>query len=967
MLKREVNMQFWRCLGLGLVLGCLNFNPQLFAQTSIYSIIYRPAGIAYEVVKTVHFDVIYQAGFQEQALEAAYQLEVHYDSTRSLVGTSHRFRMPVVLNAFNDRSNGYVTPVPFKQEVELPRIRTDGLSLRSASWLETVMPHELVHAVQGEYRAGFGLGGLLRWFSPDLARAVNFGIPPGITEGWAVYYESSFRSGSGRLNHSIFNMEFRAAMLSDKPWSLAQMLEAPSYTYPFDRFYNGGGHWVEYLYANGYGRTIGRALQLQNRFPLWGYGMSWWLANRKEPVWYYNAFRDEIRATEQARLDDLGVLTDPTVVASKTGRIHRRPLWLDNEHVVVYARGYALRRGLYRIHTQTGERTLLSYQRVLGDWSYALSDDARRLYFARYDPDPLVGIQAEASSYVLDLAERTVEALGAGARHFAPVEGPDGVLWTLRNRGQFTEWYTHQADGTTIQVAPWERATIQALLPRPSSDATYVLMNVAGYQGLFSVSFAGQQVDGTIPVILFEEASVLQATWSRDGRYVLFSADLGGIPNVYAFDVESQAVRRLTNAAFGALDPALSPDQRTVAYIDYQHEQYNLVTIPFDWEAGVDVPVADWQGGFDSDWESQLMTPAIPLMAATEGPAKPYRAIRYIAPRSLFPTISYEDERTSNPDDVELGVAVGLALQGTDPLETWRYNVEGFYQHHRLWGRAAFQGAGNALRPTLSLFSEPSTVLALRTLPNGEVETLRVGREERGVGVRLETPITLEQNVFSSRVSLALRADYEEERLFDDNGDDLRDFIGRFTLRPAVQYSHRLQSNARDLVPNTGAVLTVNSLLDLSVEEGQARQAMLARATVYVPLLMQQNIGLALNAGLLTQNRGSIYTLDFFMPRGHEDVFLGQGTFVRYGAEVTVPISYIDNGFVLAPIYFRALYAFGFAESLHPSDDWSETERVSALGGGLGLQMRILSFASIDFRVAYSYRPHQGDGEIVFR
>lgn len=936
------------------------------AQTSIYSVIYRPPEVSYQVFRTSHFDVIFQEGFFEQAREAAFHLEAHYDGTRSLIGTRRTFRMPVVLNGFNDRSNGYVTPVPFKQEVELTRIRNDGLSFRSDSWLETVMPHELAHAVHGEFKAKFGVGSVLRWFSPDLARAINLGIPPGITEGWAVYYESSFREGSGRLNHSIFNMEFRAAMLSKKPWSLAQMLEAPSYTYPFDRFYNGGAHWVEYLYENGHGEALQKAQQLQNRMPLWGYGVSWWFANKKEPAVLAKSFIQETRTREQERLEDLGTLSQPTVVATATGRIHRRPLWLNDNEVFAYAAGYNLRPGLYRFDVQTRKRTRVSAQRVVGDWSYALDSNKSHVLFARYDPDPFVGIKALATPYRLNLQNRSVQPLLSGESGLAPVEGPGDVLWMLENRGQFTDWYAHVGN-ENVKVTPWERVNIVSLLPSPNGAHTYVLMNVAGMQGVFAVTFEGQQVNAVEPVILFADASVHQATWSDDSEQLVFTADVGGIPNVYLFDRAAQTVQRLTNAPFGALDPALSPNGQTLAYIDYQHEQYNLVTLSMQETVREAVPSAVWQSGYRLPWRSELMTSGTVEDVAIEGEVMPYRSFRHVKPRSLFPTISYTDEQTSNDEDTELGVRVGLALQGTDPLETWRYNVEGYYQHHRLWGLASVQTGANLLRPSLLLFSEPSTVLARRQTGEDTFDVVRVGREERGVGVQVFTPITLESNVFRSQLSMVARVDYEEERLFDDNGDDLRDFIGRFTFRPLVRYSHRVQSNSRDLVPNTGVIFSVNGLVDAAVEEGEARQALLAEASLYLPFFMQHNIGLELDAGLISQNQGSIYNLDFFMPRGQENIFLGEGTFIRYGAEMTLPLAYIDNGFMLAPLYFRALYAYGFAESLHPTDDWSDVSRVSSVGGGIGLQLRLLSVASLDLRVAYAYRLEAGDGEVVFR
>ena len=115
----------------------------------------------------------------------------------------------------------------------------------------------------------------------------------------------------------------------------------------------------------------------------------------------------------------------------------------------------------------------------------------------------------------------------------------------------------------------------------PTDETVAVLLNVGGRQGLFKASFDADGVPTLEPWLLFDEATIHDACWSADGRYLLFSADPGGITNVYAYDRHTDRVLKLTNVAYGALEPSLSPDGRTLAFVAYQHEQYDLVQIPF--------------------------------------------------------------------------------------------------------------------------------------------------------------------------------------------------------------------------------------------------------------------------------------------------------------------------------------------------------------------------------------------------
>ena len=59
---------------------------------------------------------------------------------------------------------------------------------------------------------------------------------------------------------------------------------------------------------------------------------------------------------------------------------------------------------------------------------------------------------------------------------------------------------------------------------------------------------------------------VLNPAWSPDGRYIAFSALIGGFNDLYAYDLEKSAVLRLTEDPYAELDPAWSPDGKQIAF-----------------------------------------------------------------------------------------------------------------------------------------------------------------------------------------------------------------------------------------------------------------------------------------------------------------------------------------------------------------------------------------------------------------
>ncbi len=960
---------FW---GGGVVLFLVGlFCPPVCAQSDAYGVVYRPDAVNYRILKTDRFDYVYQKGTEEMVRRTAEAFAESWAGTDSLVGPVEKeFHVPVVINDFNDRSNGFVHTFPFRQEIEAPSIKSDPLIARASSWPAAVAPHELVHAAHAEVDGTVGIGSLIRPFAPDLARQLNLLAPRGLVEGVAVYRESHLEPGAGRLNAPLFQMKAKAAMTSDDPWSLTQMWEPPAYTQPFDRQYVGGANAFRYLVERGESvsaEAFQTSVTWHNRLPFVGHGIWLSLSTGQFPHQIRNDVQSALRQTFQADLDRRRPFTEETVVAGEDGLNHRRPYWIDDDTLVAYVHGYDVRPGFYRIDAETGDRTAIRVQELTEDRVYRLGRDTSALYAGRYVQDPFVPRQEIAEVERIDVRTGSATQVTKGGRAFSPAQGKNGILYAATNDGPFARWSVVTEQGTTKSLTPKAPRSVREIAPSPRTSTIALLINEDGRQGLYRTDAPVESPVEPSPWLALHDSVIYDLSWGPNGRYLLFSADLDGTPNVYAYDTDTDRVVQLTNVAFGALEPTLSPDRSTLAFVNYRHERFDLVRIPFRPDSATVVPDSLIRRGEAPAGRPRTDHPERDSVSLDVDDARSYAAGKHLAPRMVYPTLHGEGDEEpvlENLRSSPLGVGVGVGVQGADPLQRWAYRATSYWQTGRLWGEARLESGAWLLRPSVSLYDRAYSTLARDA--RGQRFTVPV--EERGATMGFRLPVTLRSNVYQSHLQMSLDTQVRQTRLFGDPLPEPTDYRTRVTVRPEVAWRYRLQQNRRDVVPNTGLVLGGRAEIDAWTDERANGHGGLAQLDVYVPALRTLHTGVRVGVRALFQSREAVFNTGSFVPRGHSSVQqLPSGPFLQFEAEVTQPVWYIDEGVTLLPFYAKALSVYGFGETLGQVEQGRWREAVSSVGGGLRLECRVFYGFDLDLRVGAAYRPGPNDVVTIYR
>jgi WD40 repeat protein len=188
--------------------------------------------------------------------------------------------------------------------------------------------------------------------------------------------------------------------------------------------------------------------------------------------------------------------------------------------------------------------------------------------------EPLKEKTVEPSHYGRQLISGKTQATGLNV---GPVVSPDGshiVFYSAR-------------DLFSIEMFLWDAKTgqIERRVTKTATDPHFQSLEFinsagsfddSGRQFLFSSLVDGRPALDVIDVdngdlrreIPFPTlGEILHPAWSPDGRYVAFSAQSGGLTDLYLYDLQRDSLRRLTNDAFADLEPSWSPDGTKIAFV----------------------------------------------------------------------------------------------------------------------------------------------------------------------------------------------------------------------------------------------------------------------------------------------------------------------------------------------------------------------------------------------------------------
>lgn len=947
--------------------------PALPVQAQFYGTQYRAPGQKWMEVNTEQFRLIYPGRYQKEAYRSLAILESEYAEVRDLVGGDFR-RVPFILNPENDRSNGFVSPMNFRSEVEISPIISKSMNPKSGGWLELVLPHELVHTLHFSSDPK-SFTRLLTIFSPDMRRSVHAAAPLGFLEGIAVQYESHHTvSQAGRGNYPYFRNQFRSVLGTSQEWSMGQLIHTTTYTPPFNRHYIGGYEFVNWLLYN-YGMdSMKQAIEFHYHYPFLGFGTALRHETGLWPGELYNRFNEEKKEKESERLAELGNSTDSLskeIPFSATCKRLHRPRWLDNNTLVFYGQACNRTYGFYTYQLDSDSLDLLKEVSISDDFIYSLSEDKNHLAYSRYHSHVLFDNLYQGDLHRLNIETGNSERITKSKRLFSPswfsgdllavqtVASEMGLVRINPQKGEVVQEYSKPDHSTIVQSAP------NHFYP----GNTAIVGRIKNIQGIW---FENLEDDASIldgdPGVVFGNGSIFDLSWHPTEEKLLFVSDHTGVMNIFEYDLSSEEIHQLTDSQFNVFEASYSPDGSRIAYIQQDENEQTVHILNVDDALWKPIVQSEWQ--FDEEIEKGFERPQmrhnVEADASTILPKSYSTGFAWLKPRLWLPT--YEETNGFHRP--------GLTFESVDVMNSQAYSIDMSVMADRFWYDASYTYKGFYPGFQFNLFDVPS-LESFRT-DDEETETFQeLLQQSRGASLRVPIPLTLENNMRFSSLFFEPQYFVSQIRFLDPylSSVPVSGFGTRHTLGFRTVFNWNIRQFIRDVQPNSGWAFFIEGRHALNTDQFTIeteqllidgtlvkRRGLRAGITTFLSPLKRWNQSLRLSGRVYTQMEVPVFgIISRYSDLFSENPLPGANNVGLLDTRYTIPLIYPEDGGLLLPFYLSNIYLVLFSQTVADFDrpDYLSESR-SVLGAGIRSRFR-LSNLTFDLGIAIGWEPRTND------
>ncbi|MGC9341371.1 MAG: TolB family protein [Bacteroidales bacterium] len=905
----------------------------LFIQvTQVYSQFYEygqvPPSVKWKTIEGNHFKVIYPEEIQREAFKTLVTLEKNYFLNSQQLN-HEPVKVPLILHNHTVRSNGFVSWAPKRMEFFMfPDVNSI-----SHEWSTHLALHEFRHVVQVD-KLNQGITKFLTTLLGEqgIGPAVAM-VPFWFLEGDAIYAETSL-SESGRGRSPEFEMRIKAHLLQDKkPWSYSKSYLGSYKNYVPD-YYQYGYQMVTYGREK-YGEELWpKILRYTGRNP--------WLINpfslalKKETGRMIKGLYDSTVHHIKNHWEEQYQLRQPEEYPLKNNKkkklytSYNFPQLTEEGEIIAVKSGLDIIDRLVKIDAE-GNEEIIYIPGIL--YSGRISYSRNRIIWDEYQPDFRWINKSSSILKEYNMESGKMRIISMNSRYSSPDYSYSGdtivaVETTLSN--DFNLVFISALDGGVFNKVP-SPDNIQLLDPAWVDKSDKIVAIGLDERGKQLILY-DRSKDEWEELLWTSEINIYDPV--SQGDYIYFTGTFAGVNDIYAYHLGEGQLFRLTQSRFGAFQPDVSADGKSLVFADYTSMGYNIVSKELKMEEFNEYrqQTISEQPFFRYGDASPELKPVIkPEVDAS------FQPVKYNKLKSLFKFHSwapfYFDY--TNLDLENPSINPGITLLSQNMLSTAVSMIGYEYKEGDHYLHTSFTYKG--WLPVIDIsynFGGLPTVVPYEEVPQPE-------RVKTSSNISLNTwiPLTLYSGKWITGFQPSLRVSYQNDYFY--YVDDASYKKGITYTEPRLYFYTYQRTAYRDLQPRFGLILDYKSIA-APFEDEQRGSNRAFRSTLYLPGIIRGQ-GLKLKAEWQQQNpERYLFGNILSFARGFDPLIATALT--KYSADYAMPLLYPDLD-LKGVLYITRLRANLFTDYIYGEDMRIFTEeglkRITGSYRSAGIELNI--------------------------
>jgi WD40-like Beta Propeller Repeat len=535
--------------------------------------------LVFRTIETEHFKIHYHQGLERTARLTATICEEVYVDISIQFGWAVKGPIDVVITDSTDSANGSASVI-YRPVIRLYATSpNEESSLQNHDhWLRTLITHEYTHITHIDIH-----GGVSKVINSVLGKVYlpNQISPRWFIEGIAVLNETE-KTSFGRIRSAIYPGYLRTAAFEGTLLSLGELTNE---TRDFPRGSNPyiyGSQFMNFVHDRFGFEEIVEICHIYGDSTIpFGLNRAFKQALGVDLVTLYDEWIESIHAEAEATRDRLSLdgITESRRLTFG-GESKGQPVFAPDGKSLFLAIGNGDEKaGVFQILPDGKKLEKLFLSSAKTPLSF---DRSGRIYYTR--GAPFKNTYFFHDVFVVNHPGDDPHRLTTGLRSLDVAVSPRGdELAVVINESGTTKLALADDRGNLLRTLVDSAPEDQVWAPSwsPTGDKIAAIIRRGAQVDLALVN----PEDGAVEFITDDRSLESSPAFDASGRYLVFTSDRSGIQNIYAYDFSRREIRQSTNVLTGAHSPGVSPDGKTLAYLQYSTKGYDLHLTSFDPES----------------------------------------------------------------------------------------------------------------------------------------------------------------------------------------------------------------------------------------------------------------------------------------------------------------------------------------------------------------------------------------------